>query len=176
MNQMVTELYKEKEVNPLSSCLPSLLQLPIMIALFYAILKFKDPNYINLTDHAQGIWAQLYGWVQNLGFVKETLANSFSTNFIGLVDLAKPNTIIAILAGAVQFIQTKMMMPKKQAKDDPQAQTMNIMLYLFPLMAVYIGYKFPAALPLYWIVNSLIAVLQQYLVMHHDIEVLEESK
>lgn len=176
MNQMVTELYKEKEVNPFSSCLPSLVQLPIMIALFYAIQRFSNPDYINLLDHTKGLWAELYNWVSNLGFVRDTLANGFSTNFLGIVDLAKPNPVIAVLAGAIQFVQTKMMMPKKQSKDDPTQQTMNIMLYMFPLMAVAIGWKFAAALPLYWIVNSLMAVLQQYLIMRHDIEVLEEGK
>ncbi len=176
MNQMVTELYKEKEVNPFSSCLPSLLQLPIMIALFYAINKFGNPEYINLTDHAKGLSEALYSWANNLDFVKNTLANGFSTDFLGIVDLAKPSPAIAILAGMVQFVQTKMMMPKKQDKNDPTQQTMNIMLYMFPAMAVAIGWRFAAALPLYWIVNSLMAVLQQYLIMHHDIEVLEENK
>jgi YidC/Oxa1 family membrane protein insertase len=169
MNQLMMELYKEKEVNPFSSCLPSLLQLPVMIALFYAFIKFNNPSYIT-----SGLQNDLYSWVKNLGFVKEALSGTFSTSFLGLVDLAKPNVIFAVVAGVVQFIQTKMIMPAKDG--DATQSSMSLMLYAFPILTVLIGLRFPAALPLYWIVTTAIAVLQQYLVMHRDVEVLEEEK
>jgi YidC/Oxa1 family membrane protein insertase len=112
--------------------------------------------------------------VKNLGFVKEALSGTFSTSFLGLVDLAKPNVIFAVVAGVVQFIQTKMIMPAKDG--DATQSSMSLMLYAFPILTVLIGLRFPAALPLYWIVTTAIAVLQQYLVMHRDVEVLEEEK
>jgi YidC/Oxa1 family membrane protein insertase len=175
MNQMMMELYKEKEVNPFSSCLPSLLQLPLMFALFYAVSRFSHPDYISPENIAagKGLAADLYNWVKNLGFVKEALAQPFSTSFLGILDLAKPNIVLAVLAGAAQFVQTKMITPKQAGQEQ---STMNFMLYTFPILTVIIGLKFPAALPLYWIVTTLMAMLQQYLVMHRDIEVLEEEK
>lgn len=174
MNEKLMELYKEKEVNPFSSCLPSLLQLPLMLALFYALIRFNKPEYINEIAQGGGLFGDLYGWVRNLGFVKNALAQPFSVTFLGLVELTKPSPLLAILAGAVQFIQTKMITPKKQQGQEKNA--MNLMLYMFPVLTVIVGFSFPAALPLYWIVTTLMAVLQQYTVMHHDVEVLEEEK
>lgn len=175
MNAMMMELYKEKEVNPFSSCLPSILQLPVLIALFYALIKFKDPNYVNLIGQGKGLSADLYVWVKNLSFVKSTLSGTFSTTLFGVVDLIKPNVVLAVIAGIVQFIQTKMIMPTK-GQDASQAMLSNSITYIFPIMTVVIGVSFPAALPLYWIVTTLMAILQQYLVMHHEVEVMEEKK
>jgi YidC/Oxa1 family membrane protein insertase len=174
MNAMMMELYKEKEVNPFSSCLPSLIQLPIMIALFYALIKFKDPNYINMTNQAQGLMHDLYLSVKTLPFVQNALAQPFSTTLLGIVDLAKPNYVLAVIAGAVQFIQTKMLTLKKE--EGGQAAAMNSMLYLFPVLTIMIGITFPAALPLYWIVTTLMAILQQWLVMREQVEEMEEKK
>jgi YidC/Oxa1 family membrane protein insertase len=174
VQEMTLELYKEKEVNPLSSCLPSLIQLPLLFALFYALVKFRDPNFVVLSDPNSGLLSWLYPWVRELGFVKNTLSGTFSTTFLGFVDLAKPNIILAVIAGAVQFVQTKMMTPKK-TEGGQQAQMMSMMLYMFPALTIFIGATVPGALPLYWIVSSGAASLQQYLIMHHDVEVLEEE-
>lgn len=174
VQEMTLELYKEKEVNPLSSCLPSLIQLPLLFALFYALIKFKDPNFVKLADPNSGLPAYLYTWVKDLGFVKNALVGTFHTSLLGLVDLSKPNVIIAVLAGGTQFLQTKLMTPKNQ--DAGQAgQTMKFMLYMFPALTVFIGLTIPAALPLYWVVTSGAAALQQYLVMYRDVEKLDEE-
>jgi len=173
VQEMTLELYKEKEVNPLSSCLPSLIQLPLLFALFYALIKFKDPNFLKLADPNAGLPAYLYIWVRDLGFVKSAMVGTFHTSLLGLVDLSKANVVIAVLAGATQFLQTKLMTPKNQ--DGGQAaQTMKMMLYMFPALTIFIGLTIPAALPLYWVVTSAAAALQQYLIMHHDVEELDE--
>lgn len=173
MNQVMMELYKEKEVNPFSSCLPSLLQLPLMFALFYAVSRFSHPDYVNTIAQGKGLVTDLYVSVKNMSFVQSALAEPFSTSFLGLVDLAKPSIVLAVVAGATQFIQTKMITPKQGGQEQ---STMNMMLYMFPILTVVIGLKFPSALPLYWIVTTLMAILQQYLIMHRDIDVLEEEK
>ncbi len=174
VQELTLELYKEKEVNPLSSCLPSLIQLPLLFALFYALIKFKDPNFLKLTDPANGLPAFLYTWVKDLGFVKNALVGTFQTSLLGLVDLSKANVVLAVLAGGTQFLQTKLMTPKHQ-ESGQAAQTMKFMLYMFPALTIFIGLSLPAALPLYWTVTSAAAALQQYLVMHHDVEELEEE-
>ena len=171
---MTLELYKEKEVNPLSSCLPTLIQLPLLFALFYALIKFKDPNFIKLTDPNTGLLSYLYPWVKNLGFVKSAMTGTFTTNLFGFISLAKPNIYLALLAGGTQFLQTKLMTPTGQGGGQA-AQTMNMMLYMFPLLTIFIGLSLPGALPLYWIITSGAAALQQYLVIHHDVEVLDKE-
>jgi YidC/Oxa1 family membrane protein insertase len=174
IQELTLELYKEKEVNPLSSCLPSLIQLPLLFALFYALIKFRDPNFLKLANPNTGLLGYLYIWVKDLGFVKSALSGTFHTTLLGLIDLSKANVVLALLAGGTQYLQTKLMMPKNP--DTGQAaQTMNFMLYMFPALTVFIGLTLPSALPLYWIVTSAAAALQQYLVIHRDVEELEEE-
>jgi YidC/Oxa1 family membrane protein insertase len=81
---------------------------------------------------------------------------------------------LAVFAGALQFVQTKMLAPKNKEKDT-QANITASMSYIFPALTVFIALSLPAALPLYWSVTTLFAIGQQYLIMHHDVEVLEES-
>jgi len=171
---MTLELYKEKEVNPLSSCLPTLIQLPLLFALFYALIKFKDPNFIKLTDPNTGLLGYLYPWVKNLGFVKSALTGTFGTSLFGLINLAKPSIVLAVIAGGTQFLQTKLMTPKTP-NSGQAAQTMNMMLYMFPILTIVIGITIPGALPLYWIITSGAAALQQYLIMYRDVEELDEE-
>jgi YidC/Oxa1 family membrane protein insertase len=171
----VMELYKEKEVNPYGSCLPLIIQMPFILGLFYVFIKFKDPNFLPLNSDT-GIMSQIYPWLKDLGFVKSFLANNTAvdTRFLGLVDLSKPNVYLAVFAGALQFVQSKMLTPKKKEKD-AQSNMMSGMTYIFPFLTVFIALSLPAALPIYWSVTTLFAIGQQYLVMHHDVEVLEES-
>ena len=168
------ELYKEKEVNPFGSCLPTLIQMPFLIGLFYVFIKFKDPSFLSLTE--EGILGQIYPFVRDLSFVKSYVGSteSVSTSLLGLVNLAEPFIPFAILAGVLQFIQSKMLTPKKKG-EDKQANMMAQMTYVFPLLTVFIAFNLPAALPLYWSVTTLFAVAQQYLTMHHEVEVLEEK-
>lgn len=174
----VMELYKEKEVNPFGSCLPLLIQMPFLFGLFAVFVKFKDPAFASLTS-TTGILSQIYPAVQSWGFVADfisanTVVNTF---FLGIVDLAKPKIYLAVVAGVLQFIQTKMLTPKpvEGQKSDPSTNMMKQMNYIFPVMTVFIALSLPSALPLYWIVTTLFTIAQQYLIMHKDVEVLEES-
>lgn len=183
---MTLELYKEKEVNPLSSCLPSLIQLPLMIALYYSIIKFSEPAFINLINKDAGIWHYLYGWVDSLGFVKAALSGTFNTHFLGFFDLSQKalvslspfkvnkEIIFALVAAAAQYFQMRQMVPKDK-KDNQSAQTLGMLSYMMPLMILYIGLIWPAALPLYWTVTTGIAYLQQWLSMREEVVELDEE-
>ncbi len=186
LQAMTLELYKEKEVNPLSSCLPSLIQFPIMIALYYAIIKFSEPAFINLVKSDAGIWHYLYGWMHNLGFVKDALSGSFNTTFLGFFDLANKavvsfspikinkEIVFALVAAGAQYLQMKQMMPKQQ-DNNQSAQTLGMMTIMMPLMILYIGLIWPAALPLYWAVTTGVAYLQQWLAMRGDVASLDKE-
>jgi YidC/Oxa1 family membrane protein insertase len=187
-NQATMELYKEKEVNPFSSCLPLLIQLPFLIGIFYVFRPFALPAYADLSN-PHGIVGQLYPFVKNLPAVKSYISSTavVSTMFLGFVDLAKsvgkpisdyiPNLVLAALAAAAQFVQSKMLLPKKDpnAPRDPSAAISAQMTYFFPVMTFAIAFTLPSALPLYWLVTTLFAILQQYLVFHHDIDQIEEE-
>jgi YidC/Oxa1 family membrane protein insertase len=150
--QEIMALYKNNKVNPFTSCLPMLVQLPILIAL-YMVLRDGLAS-ANLTS-------ALYSFVANPGTI-----NPVS---LGFFNMAKPNFILAILAGLAQFWQAKTMSrksPPKEAgagsKDEAMMSMMNKqMLYFMPAMTVLIGLSLPAGLTLYWFFSTLLMALQQ---------------
>ncbi len=151
MSKAMMALYKEHKVNPLSSCLPVLIQLPFLIAVYQVFIHGLS---------SQGL-ENLYSFVANPGHI-----NSVS---MGFLDLLKPNIILAVLAGAAQFWQTKMMPRAKPpekvpgSKDEGMTAMMNKqMLYFMPLITVFIGATLPGGLTFYWFFTTLLTVVQQY--------------
>lgn len=139
------DLYKEHKVNPFSSCLPLLIQLPILIALYHV---FATALHGNLDG--------LYAFVPR--------PENINPYFLGLIDLSKPNIAFAILAGVAQFFQSRMMLPKTP-NTDPTAKAISLQtLYILPAVSIFIAWNLPAGLPLYWIVTTLFAIGQQYYV------------
>lgn len=152
MGKALMDLYKQHKVNPFSSCLPLLLQLPFFIAVYQV---FRD----GLSKHLELV----YPFVQ-----RPEVINSI---FLGFLDLSKPNIYLAIMAGAAQFWQAKMMMAKKVqnttsvTKEDSMSAIMNKqMLYFMPALTIFIGVTLPGGLTLYWLVMTLLTVLQQTLI------------
>lgn len=147
-------IYKEHKINPLSSCLPLLIQLPFLIAIYQVFNA-------GLTN---GDLSGIYPFVANPGHIN-TLA-------FGFIDLSKPQWILAVLAGVAQFWQAKMMMAKrpevkgKPAQDEDMAAIMSKqMLYMMPVMTVIIGISLPSGLVFYWLLLTIFTGLQQLLVM-----------
>jgi YidC/Oxa1 family membrane protein insertase len=157
------ELYKKEKVNPATSCLPLLLQLPVFIALFHALR-------VGLESQGFGM---LYPFVPN--------PQTINAMFIGIFDLAKPNYILAVLAGIIQFWQTRQILrppaatvsappaevaDSKGAKDESMTAIMNKqMAYMMPIMTIVIGFTLPGGLTLYWLTMSLLTVAQQALIL-----------
>jgi YidC/Oxa1 family membrane protein insertase len=164
---MLMELYREKGINPFGSLLPLLVQLPIFIALYTVLRDMIKPGEI----------AQLaYPFVKNMNVFADVLHHhaTFHPTFLGFIDLTKPAIGLAALAGICQFFQTRMLSPKNP-QGDAQAQAVASMIYVFPIITFLIGLSLPSALALYWITTSLVAILQQYLVLRRDVEELEEA-
>ncbi|MCX6760782.1 MAG: YidC/Oxa1 family membrane protein insertase [Candidatus Nealsonbacteria bacterium] len=146
-------LYQREKINPFGGCLPILLQFPILIALYQVFWKGLGPN----TMH------HLYSFIPNPGTI--------STSFLGLINLTEPSIVLAVLSGIIQFFQTKTMTPQKknvQGKKDQMSQFSDIMqkemLYFFPILTVFILWRLPSAIGLYWIVTGLFSIYQQILV------------
>ena len=166
-SKLTMELYKEREINPFASFLPLLIQLPIFFALFIVLRDIVKPGEI----------AHLaYEPVKHLGSIANIINHktAFHPTMFGLIDLTKASPILAAIAGLTQFIQTKQITPKHQEKDS-QAQMMAGMTYIFPALTFFVGLSLPSALPLYWSTASLMAILQQYLVLQRDVQELEEG-
>ena len=167
---MLMELYKEKEVNPFSACLPAILQFPILIAMFVVFQK--------ATGSIDGVEKLLYEPVKNLSYISSILSGqtAFNTTLFGLIDMAKPSYLLAIIDGLTQFVQVKMITPRRQKTDaaDPQAKMTSFMNYTFPALTVFIAWGLPAALPTYWITTNFIAIFQQWLIMRGEVDEMEK--
>ena len=163
MGRKIMALYKEHRVNPFYACLPLLIQLPILWGLYQVFF-----NGLNLTD--VGLLnpdrrPHLYGGLKS---IYET--TSIGTSFLGLFDLAaRQNWVLAIIAGGLQFLQSKRVMLRQPphipgAKDEQVAATVSRqMTYLFPIVTVFLALSFPAGLALYWAISTLFTVIQQEL-------------
>ncbi|MEK7218500.1 MAG: YidC/Oxa1 family membrane protein insertase [Patescibacteria group bacterium] len=174
------KLWKEHNVNPFQSCLPTLVQFPILIGLFYVI---RDGSVLALSRHL------IYPFYRDLTW-------SFGTMFLGL-DLLKPNLyIMPPLLVILQFLQMKLtfaIAERKKAREqkvvdvgpsaslragakkkEPLSQTelqQKIFLYVLPLMIGFFALQFPSAVSLYWGVSTLFAIGQQIIVNREHLRV-----
>lgn len=145
-------LYSENKINPLAGILPLLLQIPIIFALWRVFLNSTGSDF-----------SLLYSFVDT--------PDKIQTVFLGLFDLTKRSMLLAIIAGILQYFQTKMIMPSfaKATEGKPSGSTdfgqimSKQMLYFGPIISVVIFWTLPAALPLYWIVVTIATIFQQYL-------------
>ncbi|MFZ4632053.1 MAG: YidC/Oxa1 family membrane protein insertase [Patescibacteria group bacterium] len=152
LSRATMDLYKESNINPLSSCIPLLIQLPFLFAV-YQVFSDGLNNKLDL----------VYSFIN-----RPAVINSIS---FGFLDLSKPNIYLAVLAGLAQFLQAKMMMTKQPAiktdgaKDESMTAIMNKqMLYFMPAITIFIGISLPGGLTLYWFVITALTALQQMVV------------
>jgi len=136
-SQETFALYQQHGVNPMSGCLPMLIQIPIFFGLYRAI--------VNLNGSDIGHWTDGFLWMSNLND-------------------ADPWKVLPILAGLFQFVQSRMMRPANQKITDPQQQIMNTMMNFMPLMVVLFGWSFAAGPVLYWATQSIYSVIQQWFI------------
>jgi len=147
MGKAILELYKKNRVNPLSSCLPLLIQFPFLIAVFQVFRDNFSPESLDL----------IYSIVSR--------PESIKTFFLG-INLSQPNVLIAFFAAVSQYFQTKTMMGKKKNSNDNQnnnfAETMNKqMLYMMPFLTFIFGLSLPSGLSLYWFMTTILTIFQQ---------------
>lgn len=153
MGKEMMQLYKDHKVNPLSSCLPLLLQLPFLIAVFHVFRNGFGEKTLEM----------VYPFIST-----PEVVNS-------VIELSQPNWYLALLAGAAQFWQTKMMMIQKPeiqtqgSQDEGMAAMMSKqMMYFMPLITVFIGLTLPGGVALYILVVTVLTALQQKLMFKDD--------
>jgi YidC/Oxa1 family membrane protein insertase len=163
LSQELMKFYKENKVNPLSSCLPLLIQLPVLFALYRVFFAGIHPD----PETGLLVQAQLDHLYGPLRAIYDTMR--IDPSLLGFIDLAKSgNVILALLAGGFQFWQSHMLISQRQpnmpgAQDENMAaQVSRSTAYIFPVITVFFGYTFPAGLALYWVISTLFTVVQQY--------------
>lgn len=194
---LMQELYKEREIKPLASIGILLAQLPILLALFYAITK--------ITKNPETIVQNAYFWVGNLPYVQQLAAGTetLHTMFFGMVDLARPaveNSVIywpamvLVIASVIaQYYQSRQLsMTDKSARSlkqilkdssagkevdqaEIQAATSKFTLYIIPFFLFMVAINLPSALSLYWFVGALVAIIQQSRILKQDVVEMEAS-
>ncbi len=158
-------LYKEHGINPVAGCLPLLLQMPILFALYSALQTLSNPE-ASLDEPR--------GWLTAFGMDDATLSTaiaSFKQGFWWLESLDKPDVvtvfgyalpfILPVLASVTQWVQQQMM---TQPSSDPQQQMQNQMMQFMPLMMLWIGLSVNSGLALYWVAQNLYGIIQQYFI------------
>lgn len=133
VNQKTMELYQEKKINPAAGCLPLIIQMPILFALFGILRVDATGNFVYLPE--------IPGNVKFLWMTMNTPDQFY---------------ILPVLNGILSFLQQKL-----TGSGDSNPQMKN-MMYMFPIMMVFISYKMPAGLQVYWVVSSLAGIIQQY--------------
>ena len=189
-SKMTMELYKEKQINPFASLGIVLVQAPILIGLYIGLQKIiKNPDAIISFSYP----FLHFGWLNQLA----SDIHKFDNSLFGLVDLRRsalgpkgtywPALILVVLSAAVQFIQSKQLMPAgkdarslktilSEAGQGKQADQSEVnaavgrgTLFLVPLFVLLVGLRFAAALPLYWLVSSGVALIQQSKILKEDV-------
>ncbi len=177
LQQAQMALYKEHGVNPAAGCLPTLIQFPVIIALYQVITTL----FINSGNHGlDRMNALLYHpWLH--------LQNLPDTHFFGVNLASKPSEfasvgvfvlLIPFITAALTFVQSKMMAPikplkirkddtptevkEKEGMEDAMASMQSQMSYFMPLMIGYFAFTFPIGLAIYWNTFTIMGIIQQH--------------
>lgn len=151
--QEMMRLYQEAGVSPLSGCLPMLLQFPIWIGLYQAILRLADEGLL------QGGWLFIPSLAEPRGL--DWLTNTANWG---------PHTVQYLLLPVVlvvtQLIVQRMMTPpsNNDGSRDPNQAMMQQMMYMMPLMFGFFALQVPSGLSLYWVTSNLFQMLQQWII------------
>ncbi|MFZ2560172.1 MAG: YidC/Oxa1 family membrane protein insertase [Candidatus Nanoperiomorbaceae bacterium] len=188
-SQLMMELYREKGVKPMSSILVLVIQIPIFIAL-YSVIRILSVKIAGVNPEHY-----LYPFMQNFhvfASVHNLIIDPNTHTLFHFIDLTKtaanyaPALILGIVAAVFQFWQSKQVMPQsgnqRKLRDifkaagrgeevdqsEMMAATTGKMIYIFPLMTFFIALALPAALVLYYAVTSIVAVIQQGLILRRN--------
>jgi YidC/Oxa1 family membrane protein insertase len=140
LNAETMALYKEHDVNPFASCLPLLLQMPILFSLYYAIIAEQKT-----------FTSEKWLWIGS------SLSHKFPT--ILATSLAAPDYILLVLYVVSMYFSVRYGSPP--STDPQQAQTQKIMAFTSPLFIAWFGRSWPSALILYWLAINLFTMGQQ---------------
>ncbi len=178
MNEELMGLYKEHGVNPFGGCLPVLMQFPVLIALYYVVrfpLKYMgdavagsalaDALRINPLDLNQflGIRLDCSSQLVIKGVGSDTVEVACGTGLISSL----PYLVLVLAMGYTTYYQQKQMqkVTPTAGGDSPQAQQMQIMGKVMPLVLMVFSFTFPSGVVLYWLTTNLWTIAQQRMVL-----------
>ena len=142
MNQEMAELYKKEKVNPMSGCIPLLLQIPIFFALY---------NLLNTQFELRGAMF-IPGWIPDLSVAESVY--ELPKAFLGITDIR----LLPLIMLGTQLLSSKIMQP---ASADSSGAQMKLLNYAMPVVFLFMLYNMPSGLTLYWTVQNVLSIVQQ---------------
>ena len=150
--QAVLGFYREHKINPLSSFLVIIIQLPIIISLYYVFYKGGFPQI----NHDL-----LYSFIK--------VPSDVNMHFLGLIDIGGKSLLLAVLVGVTQFFQMKLSIPLppprgegKSSMKDELSRSMSVqMRYVMPVFVAFIAFSISGAIGIYWTTSNIFAIGQE---------------
>ncbi|HOZ36909.1 MAG TPA: YidC/Oxa1 family membrane protein insertase [bacterium] len=149
MGRELMALYKNEKINPASSCLPLLIQLPFLIAVYNVFRNGLKPESLGA----------LYSFVHNPGQI-DVMA-------FGFLDFSEKNIVLAALSALAQYWASSMLITKRQpsisgSSDEKLTSALNKQtLYLMPAITFFVGLSLPSGLTFYWFFSTVLTAIQQ---------------
>lgn len=196
-SMLTMELYREREINPFASLGVAIIQIPILIGLYSGLRRIiNDPHQIISFSYP---FLHHLPWMETLGHN----IHRFDNSLFGVVSLTRtavessgiywPAMIIVVASAVAQYFQTRQLMPQ-----DPEARSLRSILsgagsgkqadqaevnaavgkstmYLVPIMVFLIALRLAVALPLYWLVSSVVAYIQQSRALRKDADAADAA-
>jgi YidC/Oxa1 family membrane protein insertase len=157
-NQLLMELYKEHNYNPLSGCLPLLIQFPIIIGLFTALRQPETYVFINNPELLARATQDFFLWVPNLS-QPDLIKNIIPNGPEWLITLPG---LLPITSAVLTYFQMKSMNAAQTTSNAAQNTQLKVMQTIFPVMILLWGKTMSAGLILYWTVGNIFQIGQQY--------------
>jgi YidC/Oxa1 family membrane protein insertase len=174
LNEAMMAFYKEHKVNPLGGCLPVLLQMPVFLVMYNVIQGLThtpEPKYLSestrlfrdlVADHLDGA-ARMVSFGMDLAKSASSVGGSFTD--------ALPYYVLVALVVATGYYQSRQMMARNPAANDPnnvQARQMATLQKIFPVMFGFISFNIQAGVVVYFVVSNVFRIVQQTLMYRYD--------
>jgi len=163
-SELLSKLYKDNNINPAAGCLPLLIQLPILTAMYSVI---REPiKYVFSNNEALYKTADIgFFWVKHLTDVDKINVGGMDLPFI-----------LPVMSAIFTYLQLKMS-TARSSSDNEMAQGMNRnMSIMMPIMMLIWGVMFPAGLMLYWVTGTIVQIVQQYFIGKYEEKIMLEKK
>lgn len=161
-SRAMMDIYREAGLNPFAGFLVMLIQIPIIIALYFSVYSGGGVALPSINIDL------LYSFIPVPSIV--------NMNFIGLIDITGKSLVLALIAGVTQYLQIKLAMPvlppkvegaAPDMKDDIARMMQVQMKYILPPLIAFVSFTTSAAIALYFIVTNLVALAQEVFVKKH---------
>ena len=157
-NQEMMRLYRERGINPFGSCLPTLIQFPILFALIPSITYAIGSTPLSILNLSKSLWS----------FQNVTSLVPLNGNFLGF-DLGLPERtiifgfsipVLAIIVGLTTYVQSKLTMPPSTNPNDQSAATGKMMSIYMPVMLYLFSVNYASGLSVYFVTSNILAIIQ----------------